>query len=138
MTIHPFAFIDKNVVIGNDNEIMPNASIMRAMRNTMPMTCITMRKRSEGFLPVIKTIEAHPDIERLCLDVARQEALQVHGGETPVYTLLGRSGPDHAPSFEVSVSHRGRELARGAGHSKKQAEKEAARAALRELGASPD
>lgn len=32
---------------------------------------------NEGFLPVIKTIEAHPDIERLCLDVARQEALQV-------------------------------------------------------------
>ena len=97
-----------------------------------------------GLAPVIALIDrVWPSVEELHqpqkdYKSMLQEALQVHGGETPVYTLLGRSGPDHAPSFEVSVSHRGRELARGAGHSKKQAEKEAARAALRELGASPD
>ena len=32
VTIHPFAYIDKNVEIGDDNVIMPNASIMSGAR----------------------------------------------------------------------------------------------------------
>ena len=40
------------------------------------------------------------------------------------------SGPDHARHYEVSVSHRGSELGRGRGQNKKDAESQAAQAAL--------
>lgn len=52
----------------------------------------------------------------------------------PTYSVLSEQGPDHSKSFTVAVSVAGRELARGTGGSKKSAEKEAARAALRALG----
>ncbi len=93
-----------------------------------------------GLAPVIALIDRiWPSVEELHqpqkdYKSMLQEALQVHGGEVPVYTLVDRHGPDHAPVFEVAVSHQGRELARGTGHSKKLAEKEAARAALERIG----
>lgn len=64
-----------------------------------------------------------------------QEFLQRDGSEAPVYEIVGRSGPDHDPSFEAAVFHRGTELARGTGHSKKQAEQAAALNALDRLRA---
>ncbi len=62
-----------------------------------------------------------------------QELLQKNGGETPSYAITGTSGPPHNPLFEATVYRDGHELARGTGHTKKQAEQAAALAALKLL-----
>ena len=62
-----------------------------------------------------------------------QEQLQGRNGGSPTYELLGSSGPAHAREFEVAVHHAGRELGRGSGGSKKEAESRAATAALAKL-----
>jgi len=48
----------------------------------------------------------------------------------PVYTLVSRDGPDHAPHFVVSVTVQGHEPANGEGRSKREAEQAAAAALL--------
>ncbi|MDP6794237.1 MAG: ribonuclease III [Verrucomicrobiota bacterium] len=62
-----------------------------------------------------------------------QERLQGGSGDAPTYELLGSSGPAHAREFEVAVQHAGREMGRGTGGSKKEAESRAAAAALDKL-----
>lgn len=64
-----------------------------------------------------------------------QEALQSDSSEPPSYRLVQFTGPDHDRVFECSVSHKGEELARGEGRSKKLAETAAAEAALVKLRA---
>jgi ribonuclease III len=59
-----------------------------------------------------------------------QEWTQARVGEPPAYTLAAQEGPDHSLTFEVVVGVAGRELARGRGRSKKEAEQAAAQAAL--------
>ncbi|MCF8034769.1 MAG: ribonuclease III [Desulfarculaceae bacterium] len=59
-----------------------------------------------------------------------QEEVQEFLHLTPVYDLLAAEGPDHAKVFTVAVTIDGRSVAQGRGHSKKEAEQEAARAAL--------
>lgn len=48
----------------------------------------------------------------------------------PEYVLIRESGPDHRRYFEIAVEIDGKELGRGSGNSKQQAEKEAALSAL--------
>ena len=48
------------------------------------------------------------------------------GGAAPVYTLIGRKGPDHLPRFVVEVVVEGFEAERGEGGSKREAEQDAA------------
>jgi ribonuclease III len=68
-----------------------------------------------------------------------QEILQANSSEAPVYRLESTSGPDHDRMFVSVVTHRGVELGRGQGRSKKEAEGEAARSALAALRAAlPD
>ena len=62
-----------------------------------------------------------------------QELLQAVSPEAPQYHVVSASGPDHDRLFECTVQHRGVELARGRGKSKKAAESEAALAALAQL-----
>ena len=52
----------------------------------------------------------------------------------PVYTISGRSGPDHAPVFTVSVSVPGHAAEEGVGASRRDAEQDAARKMLQRLG----
>jgi ribonuclease-3 len=59
-----------------------------------------------------------------------QERAQATLRETPRYSVVGESGPDHDKTFEVAVLVGGKELARGGGKSKKEAEQRAAAAAL--------
>ncbi len=56
------------------------------------------------------------------------------GLATPVYTETLRSGPDHAPSFEIEVSVGKVAPGRGKGGSKREAEHEAAAEVLRREG----
>jgi ribonuclease-3 len=62
-----------------------------------------------------------------------QETLQAQSPEAPTYELLSASGPDHDRVFECLVRHLGAELGRGAGKNKKEAECQAALAALKAL-----
>jgi ribonuclease III len=66
-----------------------------------------------------------------------QELLQAESNEAPIYLLQSIAGPDHDRRFECSVLHRGIELGRGTGRSKKEAESQAAVAALQSLARSP-
>mgnify|MGYP002679802582 CR=1 FL=1 len=62
-----------------------------------------------------------------------QEKLQVHGEVTIKYNVIKEEGPDHDKTFTVELECNGKKLAEGIGHSKKNAEMEAAKHAL-ELG----
>ncbi|MDR1915528.1 MAG: ribonuclease III [Synergistaceae bacterium] len=63
-----------------------------------------------------------------------QEVLQALGDKPPIYRLIGRTGPDHAASFEVEAARAdGSVLSVGRGNSIKNAEFDAASSALRHL-----
>ena len=62
-----------------------------------------------------------------------QEKLQAEGEQPPAYRCLAESGPPHARIYEIVVEWQGRELGRGQGASKKEAETRAAEAALAAL-----
>ncbi len=59
-----------------------------------------------------------------------QEQLQAQGLAPPVYRHVGREGPDHDPIFHVECLIDGEVAASATGHSKKAAERRAARRAL--------
>jgi ribonuclease-3 len=59
-----------------------------------------------------------------------QEKLQADGENPPVYRCVSETGPAHARVYEVVVEWQDRELGRGHGASKKEAETRAAQAAL--------
>ncbi|MGH2486245.1 MAG: ribonuclease III [Ktedonobacterales bacterium] len=86
-----------------------------------------------------------PRIEELARRLARQthlkdsksllqEVAQARLGVTPRYQLVSESGPSHDRTFVVEVLLGERVAARGEGRSKRQAEQEAARVALRDPG----
>jgi ribonuclease-3 len=63
-----------------------------------------------------------------------QEWSQSKAFGTPVYRIVGDSGPDHDKYFEVEVLIDGFVYGRGKGHSKQAATKDAAKHALEKLG----
>jgi ribonuclease-3 len=64
---------------------------------------------------------------------ALQERVQSAGSPLPDYAVIGETGPDHHKLFHVQVRVGGEPVAEGVGRSKKEAEQEAARAALQKL-----
>jgi ribonuclease-3 len=67
-----------------------------------------------------------------------QEWAQGRGLPLPAYEVVGREGPDHAPSFTVQVAVEGLPSARAQGRSRQDAEKAAAEAMLaKQEGAEP-
>ena len=76
-------------------------------------------------------IDAHQE-RLLCADAksALQEFLQEKYNEGPEYALVGEEGPAHARVFTIAVSFQGAPLGNGKASNKKEAEQQAARAAL--------
>ena len=64
---------------------------------------------------------------------ALQELVQRESGQVLQYRLTGSSVPDHAKIFTVEVDLNGATIGQGEGHSKKEAEQNAARAAIGHL-----
>lgn len=62
-----------------------------------------------------------------------QERIQAHSKLTPVYRIVRETGKDHDKTFTAVAQAGGRVLGSGTGKSKKRAEQEAARAALRAM-----
>ncbi len=70
---------------------------------------------------------ARPDDAKSLL----QEALQAQSRNVPEYQVVREEGPDHAKVFEVEMSVEGAVVASGRGRTKKAAEKDAAKRALK-------
>lgn len=64
---------------------------------------------------------------------ALQEFVQQEIGHVLAYELVSSQGPDHQKTFTMAVSLDGRQIGLGDGHSKKEAEQMAAKAALKAL-----
>lgn len=62
-----------------------------------------------------------------------QELIQRKSGQSLSYELTGSSGPDHNKTFTVSVLLNGTPIGQGSGRSKKEAEQDAANAAIHRL-----
>ena len=75
-----------------------------------------------------------PEIERQRRRGFRDNKTAQSPGETLEYVLTGASGPDHDKVFTVELHLNSNVIGRGRGHSKKEAEQEAAREALRLMG----
>ena len=63
-----------------------------------------------------------------------QEWALANGSENPEYVILSESGPDHDKKFLAEVRVSDKAYGRGVGAKKQEAEKEAAKAALKKLG----
>ncbi len=95
-----------------------------------------------GILPAIDTVNKlmASTIERASKDrfpadykTRLQEYFQKNGKIMPEYRIVGEEGPDHDKTFTAAVFLSGKELARGAGRSKKEAELRAAQEALKNI-----
>ena len=62
-----------------------------------------------------------------------QEITQAHFGCTPDYRLLSSTGPDHKKEFEIGVFINDKLYSKAKGHSKKVAQQNAAKDAIKEL-----
>ncbi len=62
-----------------------------------------------------------------------QEIVQEKFKQSPHYKIIGTHGPDHAKEFVVGVFIKGKEMGKGAGSSKQDAEEQSAKEALEKL-----
>ena len=62
-----------------------------------------------------------------------QERLQADGKQVPTYRIVEKVGPDHEAQFLIEVSSEGEQKGTGSGRTKKEAEQDAAQAALEKL-----
>lgn len=95
-----------------------------------------LEKLTELFLPLLdKNMNVVLDKRQEALRKnTLQELIQAGGkNEPPQYRVLSREGPVHLPFFRVGVSVNGEIVAEGTGHSIKEAENNAAAAALQIL-----
>lgn len=65
-----------------------------------------------------------------------QEFMQEKFKTSPEYTVLEEAGPDHNKIYTSGVMHNGKLVAKGTGHSKQEAEKDAAQKAFETLTSS--
>ena len=82
-----------------------------------------------AWAPLIDTTAAAPENPKSRL----QEWAAAQRLGTPAYAVTWKDGPDHRPSFRVSVTVRGHEPVEGSGTSKQEAEKAAAQAMLERI-----
>lgn len=86
----------------------------------------------EWLIPRSDDIEQH--FEKYNAKAVLQEYTQKESNILPVYKTVNVTGPNHKPVFEVEVTYIDNVLATGKGHSKKEAQQDAAYKACVELG----
>ena len=79
--------------------------------------------------------EREEDVEERRRDykTALQEIVQRHADQVLAYRMVGEEGPDHDKTFATEVLLNGKVIGKGVGHSKKESEQAAARAAVKIL-----
>ena len=94
----------------------------------MDAACAFLKKQFDSL------IDSAPE-EGLLVDFKSrlQELIQKRFHFLPTYRLIDSSGPDHKRYFEVGLFLEEKEISRGSGHTKKEAEQRAARAAMENL-----
>ena len=75
----------------------------------------------------VKTLSKNPKM-------VLQSYLQKLDQSIPTYSVISEEGPEHEKRFVIRVSHGDRVLGKGSGFSKKEAQVEAAKHALKQLG----
>ncbi len=86
-------------------------------------------------LPIIKdAIKSGVTVQNADSKTELQQLTQISDGATPTYVIVGESGPDHAKIFTVEVRLNSNVIGHGQGHSKREAEQNAAREALKLFG----
>ncbi len=89
-----------------------------------------------GFMP--KDLDKNSVLKLNDYKTILQEVIQRNPEESVEYVLRSESGPDHDRVFVIEVCLNGHAIGRGEGHSKKQAEQQAAKEALRLMGYNDD
>ncbi len=86
-------------------------------------------------LPIIKKqLEGEVNTKRIDAKTELQQLIQQAEGDFLEYIVVGESGPDHKKVFEVIAKLNSNVIGRGKGHSKREAEQNAAREALKLFG----
>jgi ribonuclease-3 len=116
---------DKPSLLSNAFEAIIGAIYLEAGLNVAKNIAVTLLE------------ECHPkiDLDSLSKDykTALQELTQATHGVTPLYEMLGSSGPDHKKEFEIAIILNEKTIAKAKGKSKKEAQQKAAKLALKEL-----
>lgn len=91
----------------------------------------------QGFEPAREFILSHYEKKKRIIETdyksKLQELIQKKHKMPPVYVVIGETGPDHDKTFEIEVRIKKKLLGKGEGKSKKEAEQDAAHAALKKL-----
>lgn len=97
--------------------------------------------RDQGYQAVVQFLTEHlfPEITTILEEGSYrdakshlQETVQSLGYETPTYTVVSESGPDHEKEFTISVLVEGKVQGTGRGQSKQKAQQAAAAQALKQ------
>ncbi len=131
--------LDKAVIVSPAEAATGGATKMNVLADAMEALIAALYR--DGGLDAARTLVRAHWTQRLQTDAKPpqdakselQEWAQGRGLPLPVYEVLDRSGPDHAPVFVVSVTVKGLTPAKGEGASKREAEKHAAETMLGQL-----
>lgn len=85
-------------------------------------------------IPIIKKQLHSLDLRRIDAKTELQQLIQQAEGDFLEYIVVGESGPDHNKEFEVIARLNSNVIGRGKGHSKREAEQNAAKEALKLFG----
>lgn len=88
---------------------------------------------AEAFIKSRWDVSIHEEKAPADPKTALQEWAQGKGLPLPLYKTIARSGPAHAPRFEIELTIKGCEKVTAVGGSKREAEKDAARLMLAEI-----
>lgn len=97
----------------------------------------------QGYSQVVSFLTQHlfPEIDHIIQNKLHkdfksslQEFVQSKGYNSPEYQVVEESGPDHAKTFVIHVLVDSKPVATGQGHSKQEAQQNAAKHALEKLG----
>lgn len=85
-------------------------------------------------LPIVEKELESIDVRRIDAKTELQQLIQQAEGDFLEYTVVGERGPDHAKEFEVIARLNSNVIGRGKGRSKREAEQNAAKEALKLFG----
>lgn len=127
-----------DLLITNENELRQNQSILADVCEALlgalylDQGLATVQEFIHPiWIPLMRQNKQAPKDPKSAL----QELVQKKGHLLPQYTVLKKTGPDHAPAFEIEVSIPHIGSAVGTGDSKKTAEQHAAKSLLEKLHA---